>query len=118
MPTFKFSQWVLICMTARTKVNDGKVARLQVHQDVLVLDVPDGQHEARQGRMNIGINMILNMGKYLRLNMGMYVEMDAGTDIDEYGEWGSIWGSLLMNMRINMGMNIHEYGDEYGDEYW
>ena len=50
MPTFKFSQWVLICMTARTKVNDGKVARLQVHQDVLVLDVPDGQHE--KGKVN------------------------------------------------------------------
>ena len=50
--TFKFSQWVLICMTARTKVNDGKVARLQVHQDVLVLDVPDGHHEG--GKVNEG----------------------------------------------------------------
>ena len=32
-------------MTARTEVNDGEVARLQVHQDVLVLDVPDDLHE-------------------------------------------------------------------------
>ena len=39
-------------MTARTKVNDGKVARLQVHQDVLVLDVPDGHHEG--GKVNEG----------------------------------------------------------------
>ena len=37
-------------MTARAKVNDGEVARLQVHQDVLVLDVPDGEDEG--GKVN------------------------------------------------------------------
>ena len=55
--TFKFSQWILICMTAGTKVNDGEVAGLQVHQDVLILDVPDGEAEYKYIWIDMRVNI-------------------------------------------------------------